>query len=542
MRDLNIAIRSLFKRGRHNVTKIVSLSIGLAIGLVLIAKIYFEQSYDSFYPNADRIYRLTGYTSNENESKVSESVSAIVAPTMKEEVPGIEAATRLTHIGGDRNKFITSDKRRYSVGGILMADSCLFDVLPRPVLSGDPKKVLARPGYAMISRSFAEKLGGIDRAEGTVIASDNKPEMTLTIGGVFEDPPENSHLRYDVLVTLEEADDGGFLAWFGRHYLTYVLLSPGVTPETLRPAIDRMQQKHIVPQALQNAGVDRLAFFLKPIREVHTGEANIRNMTVMLAILAFALLFTAVMNYILIAISAIVNRSKEIALTKSYGASGTDIHRMTMSETLVHMFFAHSGRPADPRVPGHRRRIAERFACRLVLLQRSFHPVGHLRHCIFRNRVRPRHAVRPHSGSVRLPQFQGKPAALEAGIAVHGIYGLGAAGFAADRNRRTTPAYAEQRSGILVRSPGLLRGHRPGFDGSDDVDRRNRKTSGSGTSVFLHKTAVRPNAGRRGDVTRHGPDLFRDRRSFPRRRRISGPDGNSGRRRTFVYGRSIPFQ
>ena len=83
MRDLNIAIRSLFKRGRHNVTKIVSLSIGLAIGLVLIAKIYFEQSYDSFYPNADRIYRLTGYTSNENESKVSESVSAIVAPTMK---------------------------------------------------------------------------------------------------------------------------------------------------------------------------------------------------------------------------------------------------------------------------------------------------------------------------------------------------------------------------------------------------------------------------------------------------------------------------
>ena len=96
MRDLNIAIRSLFKRGRHNVTKIVSLSIGLAIGLVLIAKIYFEQSYDSFYPNADRIYRLTGYTSNENESKVSESVSAIVAPTMKEEVPGIEAATRLT--------------------------------------------------------------------------------------------------------------------------------------------------------------------------------------------------------------------------------------------------------------------------------------------------------------------------------------------------------------------------------------------------------------------------------------------------------------
>ena len=28
--------------------KIVSLGIGLAVGLVLIAKVYFEQSYDEF--------------------------------------------------------------------------------------------------------------------------------------------------------------------------------------------------------------------------------------------------------------------------------------------------------------------------------------------------------------------------------------------------------------------------------------------------------------------------------------------------------------
>ena len=46
MRNLNIAIRSLFKKGRHNVMKIISLSVGLSVALVMIAKIYFEQSYD----------------------------------------------------------------------------------------------------------------------------------------------------------------------------------------------------------------------------------------------------------------------------------------------------------------------------------------------------------------------------------------------------------------------------------------------------------------------------------------------------------------
>ena len=38
MKNIGIAIRSLFKRGQHNVMKIISLGIGLTIGLGLIAK------------------------------------------------------------------------------------------------------------------------------------------------------------------------------------------------------------------------------------------------------------------------------------------------------------------------------------------------------------------------------------------------------------------------------------------------------------------------------------------------------------------------
>ena len=56
MKNILIAIRSIFKKGRHNVMKIVSLGIGLAVGLVLIAKVYFEQSYDDtiwqLHPNS----------------------------------------------------------------------------------------------------------------------------------------------------------------------------------------------------------------------------------------------------------------------------------------------------------------------------------------------------------------------------------------------------------------------------------------------------------------------------------------------------------
>ena len=37
MKNLNIALRSLFKKGRSNGIKILSLGVGLAMGLVLIS-------------------------------------------------------------------------------------------------------------------------------------------------------------------------------------------------------------------------------------------------------------------------------------------------------------------------------------------------------------------------------------------------------------------------------------------------------------------------------------------------------------------------
>ena len=55
MKNSILALRSLFKRGQNNNIKILSLGVGLAMGLVLIAKIYFVYSYDSFYPDSDRI-------------------------------------------------------------------------------------------------------------------------------------------------------------------------------------------------------------------------------------------------------------------------------------------------------------------------------------------------------------------------------------------------------------------------------------------------------------------------------------------------------
>lgn len=154
MKNFNMAIRSLFKKGRSNGIKILSLGVGLAMGLVLISKVCFERSYDDFYPNYTRIYQVQSDINKDGKKDTWGQVSGAIAPGMKAEIPEVEVATRYTRIGSDKEAFVTPDKKRYN-GTFLMADSSFFDVFPRPVLLGDIKDVLARPGYVMVSRSIA---------------------------------------------------------------------------------------------------------------------------------------------------------------------------------------------------------------------------------------------------------------------------------------------------------------------------------------------------------------------------------------------------
>jgi len=334
-----MAFRSLANERYNNFIRIFSLTLGLALGLVLISKVCFEQSYDSFYPDPDRIYQIQENISMEKGKMQSYGqVSGGVAPGMKAEIPEVESATRLTYIG-DNEVFYTSDKRRMT-GIFILADSCLFDVLPRRMIIGNAKEVLSRPLYVMVSRSIAEKIGKIENIIGQSINLDGWPGRTLTVGGVFEDVPKNSHLKYDVVISMSSISSfmwDGTANWVGNdRYMAYVKLIQGAEPETLAPAFLKMQMRHIDMEELRKSGV-QLSYSLLPLEELHSGSPETKRMSTILVLIAFALIFTATMNYILIVISSLVKRSKEVAVHKCYGADEKNITNRILIETLLNL-------------------------------------------------------------------------------------------------------------------------------------------------------------------------------------------------------------
>ena len=340
MKNLNIALRSLFKKGRSNGIKILSLGVGLAMGLVLISKVCFERSFDKFYPDSDRIYRLHENIIRDGEYKSYGQVSGGVATAMQVEIPEVEKATRLTYIGGDKELFKTQDGNRYSARYVVMGDTNVFDLLPRPILIGDPKETLSRPGYVMISNRIAKLLGGAEQAVNKEFEFESSPGQTYTIGGVFEDVPENSHLRFEIVASLEGMSKCSRENWLGNdRYLGYVKLYPGTDPESLTTALREMQGRHCDLEEVKKAGID-LTYSLVPLMDMHSNSDEVKSMNSLLGFLAFVLIFTAAMNYVLIVISTLINRTKEVAVHKCYGASDKNLFGMIMSETCLHMLIS----------------------------------------------------------------------------------------------------------------------------------------------------------------------------------------------------------
>ena len=315
--------------------KVLSLGVGLAVGIVLIAKVFFELSYDSFYKDIDRVYTIRTWYSQHGDEHDYGQVSGAVSVGFMEEVPGVEVGTRTTYVfNGDTYLDENGNKLKAT---LVCADTCFFTVFDRPILAGDPVKALGKWGSVMVSRSFAEKMGGIQECIGKQIANEDMAGLMLTIEGVFEDFPKNGSLDYDILLSMETYGKQSTDNRLGNdRYKGYVKLAPGVNPNTLTDAIRKMQEAHQPLEQIEAQGTS-LKYFLKPFSTLHTSDPEVKSQVILLSIVAALLILISLLNYILIVISSLVKRSKEVGVRKCYGAEAKHIYGMLTKEALLHI-------------------------------------------------------------------------------------------------------------------------------------------------------------------------------------------------------------
>lgn len=336
------ALQNLFRKGEGNLTKILCLGVGMAIGLVMLAEVIFERSYDNFIPHLEDTYIIQeNYKHQGNDWLNHNTVSGAIAPGIKRYCPEVEAATRFTILNEDL--LLTTDDQRTIKGNAYLCDSSFFEVFPRKILMGEaPHTGLEKANNAYISAKLLKVLG--NDIIGKQLTWKVFPDFHLTVVGVFEDFPENTHLpKIDIAValpTIGQIMGDGRNNWLGNdRYSGYIRLRPGTDPQTLEPNIKHMLYTNAPMEELERSG-SQFYLNLKPVSKIFLSSEYNRIMNIVFLVFAFIMLAVAVLNYILLVVSSVVKRAKSIATYRCYGAESKDIYRMILAESALHCFIA----------------------------------------------------------------------------------------------------------------------------------------------------------------------------------------------------------
>ncbi len=341
MKHIINAFKNLPRRGQHNFVKILCLALGLAISSVIIAEIYFEQTYDTYFPGWERTYLISEVGTNHGETMEFTNTSGATAQGVKQYAPMVEAATSTLYFY-DGAQCKMEDQNIVSAN-IRMADSCFFDVFPQKILIGKAKQILSQPLSCLIDSETAAKIGG--NVVGKHFTLSNYPGTTFTIYGVFEAFPWGSSFHGTQMILsmcsvpyVYSYDGRG--QWVGNDsYGSYIRLAKGHDAKELKPYVNKMRQDHFPLKEMKNMGVE-LNYDFTVLSDVYTQDPYIKKMGWIMSIVAFVLLFTSVMNYLLIIVGNLVSRSREMAVRKCYGAKPKNIHAIIFSEALVHVGLA----------------------------------------------------------------------------------------------------------------------------------------------------------------------------------------------------------
>ena len=326
---------------RDTIIKVLSLALGLTIGVVLIAKIFFELSVNTQVKDFERIYLIqTTYDRGEDPTQYGQ-ISGGVATGFKNEIPGVETATKFTSFfSSPRYKDENGNVWVYHYPQSILADSCFFDVFESKIFYGNPKEILSQKDKMMISRSFAEKLGGIEQSEGLILTNEDYPELLFTVAGVYEDYPKSNTFAPDILVPMALMPEARTENWVGNdRYLGFVKLREGVDLASLDESIVKMQRNHKQIEEFEKWGMN-VSYSLGNIHKIFVDSSDFRNTVIILSIIAVLLVSISFLNYILIVVSNVVKRSKEVGIMKCYGADKKSIYGMLSKESIWQIFFS----------------------------------------------------------------------------------------------------------------------------------------------------------------------------------------------------------
>lgn len=337
---LKVVWRNMFKHKVFSVINISSLSVGIAACLIIFLFIKDELSFDSFHTKKDNVYRLCELQTW--DGTIPQKVP-ITWPKMGFQLPDYfpEVKTYARYHSWGELLWQVGDTKLL-VKNSAAVDSTFLDVFDFELVAGTKEEALTEPYSVLITEQVAINFFGSKDVIGKTLERDGH---TYDIKGILKDIPENSHLQFDILISLStvRADQPNFNERTGSNYMnTYILMHDNVDI----PAMEEKFPAYLSSLVDDEDINDNYQLFLQRLDEVHLASVDIQhdyqnhrkfNGTYIdvFVLTGIFILIIACVNFMNLTAARANTRSKEVGVRKAIGAKRRQLVYQFILESIL---------------------------------------------------------------------------------------------------------------------------------------------------------------------------------------------------------------